>query len=340
MDKLKLAVAVFALVGTLAGCGRAPSGSETAEVRIPRGAGGAGFLPLLVMEKYQLIEKQAAAAGLPHLRVRWIDLGGPSVVNDALLSGSADIIAAGPPAFLTLWDRTLDSAKVKGIAAMSSLPMYLDTRAEHLKSLDDLKEGDKIAVTALKVSIPALIMQIYASQKYGLAEAARFDKYTVTMTHPDGLIALLAGSGGVDAHFTSPPFHQRERKDPRVRTILTSDEVMGGPATFTMISASSAFRERNPKVSAAVLAALEEANRMIAADNAMAAKLLIDSSGGAGFTLEEMTAILKDPAIRFTTTPENVTKYAEFMYRTGSIKHRPTSWKDLFFPEIQNSPGS
>ncbi|HEY7338679.1 MAG TPA: hypothetical protein VH639_27570 [Bryobacteraceae bacterium] len=340
MDKLKLAVAALALVSALAGCGRPRSGSETTEVRIPKGAGGAGFLPLLVMEKYQLIEKQAAAAGLPNLHVRWIDLGGPSVVNDALLSGSADIIAAGPPAFLTLWDRTFDSAKVKGIAAMSSLPMYLDTRTEHLKSLDDLKEGDKIAVTALKVSIPALIMQMYASQKYGLAEAARFDKYTVTMTHPDGLIALLAGSGGVDAHFTSPPFHQRERKDPRVRTILTSDDVMGGPATFTMISASSAFREHNPKVFAAVLAALEEANRMIAADKVMAAKLLIDSAGGAGFSVEEMTAVLNDPAIRFTTTPENVTKYAEFMYRAGSIKHQPASWKDLFFQDIHNAPGS
>ena len=126
---------------------------------------------------------------------------------------SVDFIAAGPPAFLILWDRTLDSAKVKGVAAMSSLPMYLNTRADRLKKLDDLTEQDKIAVTSVKVSIPSIIMQMYARNKYGIDQASRFDKYTVTMTHPDGVIALLSGSGAITAHFTSPPFHQRERKD-------------------------------------------------------------------------------------------------------------------------------
>ena len=87
--------------------------AEVSEIRFPIGAGGVGFLPLLVMEKYGLIEKYAKDAGINSLHVRWINIGGPSVMNDALLSGSADFIAAGPPAFLTLWDRTIASAKVK-----------------------------------------------------------------------------------------------------------------------------------------------------------------------------------------------------------------------------------
>ena len=131
---------------------------------------------------------------------------------------------------------------------MSSLPMYLNARADHLKKLDDITERDKIAVTAIKVSIPSIIMQMYARDKYGASETTRFDKYTVTMTHPDGVIALMSGSGAISAHFTSPPFHQRERKDPRIRTIMTSDEVMGGSTTFTMLSTTTAFREKNPKV--------------------------------------------------------------------------------------------
>jgi hypothetical protein len=36
----------------------------------------------------------------------------------------------------------------------------------------------------VKVSIPSIIMQMYASGKYGADQFARFDKYTVTMTHP------------------------------------------------------------------------------------------------------------------------------------------------------------
>jgi NitT/TauT family transport system substrate-binding protein len=306
--------------------------AEVAEVRIPIGAGGVGFLPLLVIQKHQLIEKQAKALGLPNLHVRWINIGGPSVMNDALLSGSADFITAGPPAFLTLWDRTRTSAKVEGVAAMSSMPMYLNTRADHLKKLDDITDKDKIAVTAIKVSIPSLIMQIYAKQHYN--QPTRFDKFTVTMTHPDAVIALLSGSSAVDAHFTSPPFAQREKKDPRVRTILTSDDVMGGSTTFTMVSTTAKFREQNPKVYAAVLKAIDEANKLIVADKKSAAALLPE------FPAQEVIDVLNDPHTKFTTTPENVMKYAEFMHSIGSIKNRPASWKDLFFPEIHAAPGS
>jgi len=330
-----LAIAVCAVVAVSA-CGSRPAG----EIRIPRGAGGVGFLPLLVMEKHGLIEKHAREAGLANVSVRWIDLGGPSVVNDALLSGAADYTAAGPPAFITLWDRTHGSVDVEGVAAMTSLPMYLNTRKEHLRTLDDLRPDDKIAVTAIKVSIPALVMQMYAAQKYGGSEAARFDKYTVSMTHPDAVIALLSGAAGISAHFTSPPFHQRERKDAQTRTILTTDDVMGGSTTFTMLATTRKFKEENPQAYTAVLRALDEANRLIVSDRRSAASLLLASTPESGFSLDETVLMLEDPAIRFTTTPENVKKYADFMHDTGSIKNRPATWQDLFFSDIHAAPGS
>jgi NitT/TauT family transport system substrate-binding protein len=319
----------------LAGCSSRPAG----EIRIPRGAGGVGFLPLLVMEKHGLIEKHAREAGLENLTVRWIDLGGPSVVNDALLSGAADYSAAGPPAFITLWDRTRGSVGVAGVAAMTSMPMYLNTTKKHLRTLDDVQPDDKIAVTAIKVSIPALVMQMYAAGKYGAAESTRFDRYTVSMTHPDAVIALLSGSG-ISAHFTSPPFHQRERKDPQVRTILTSDDVMGGSTTFTMLATTTRFRDENPEAYTAVLRALGDANALIVSDRRAAASLLLASAPDSGFTLDETAAMLADPAFKFTTTPENVKKYADFMHDTGSIRTRPAAWTDMFFPEIHSVPGS
>jgi NitT/TauT family transport system substrate-binding protein len=229
---------------------------------------------------------------------------------------------------------------VKGVAAMSSLPMYLNARADHLKKLDDITDRDKIAVTAVKVSIPSIIMQMYAREKYGADQAYRFDKYTVTMTHPDGVIALLSGSGGISAHFTSPPFHQRERKDSHIHTIMTSDEVMGGSTTFTMLSTTTAFRDKNPKVYAAVLKALDDAIDVIIEDKQDAAETLLASTAEGGFSPDEIVSLLNDPSVRFTTTPENVMKYADFMHSVGSIKNRPASWKDLFFPEVQDAPGS
>ena len=334
-------LAVFLLVMTffLVSCGGG-GGSEATEIRIPRGAGGVGFLPLLMMEKNRLIEKHAAEAGIPNLRVRWIELGGPTAMNDALLSGAIDFIAAGPPAFLLLWDKTPETARVKSVAAMTSLPMYLNVRGDKLKKLEDFTAADKIAMTAIKASIPAIAMQMYAAENYGLPEATRFDKYTVSMTHPDGVVALLGGSGAIAAHFTSPPFHQRERKDPGIHTIMTTDDVMKGSTTFTMLSTMTTFRDRNPKAVAAVLAALEEATQLISNNRKAAADTLLSSTTESGFTAEELMEVIGDPAVKFTTTPENVMKYAEFMHRIGTLKNLPASWKDLFFPEIHGVPGS
>jgi NitT/TauT family transport system substrate-binding protein len=332
---LAFAAAALALV---AGCGGGGAGGA-AEIRIPLGAGGVGFLPLYVMRDRGLIEKHAEAAGLD-VTVRWIELGGPAVMNDALLSGSVDFIAAGPPAFITLWDRTRGSADVRGVAAMSSLPMYLNTTNPNLRSIDDLTETDKIAVTAVKVSIPSIVMQMYAAERYGTAEAFRFDRYTVTMTHADAVIALLSGGNQINAHFTSPPFHQREIRDPRVRTVLNTDDIMGGSTTFTMLSTTARYRERNPDAYAAVLAALEEANEFIRSNPRAAAEILFAAESAAGFSVDEIVEVLADPDIRFTTTPENIEKYARFMHEIGSIRNRPESWRDLFFAEIHGAPGS
>lgn len=335
---MKTLCAVTIALALLGAC--AAPDSSAPEVRLTRGAGGVGFLPLLVMEEFGLIESHAASAGVPDLNVRWIDLGGPAIVNDALLSGSADFVSAGPPAFLTLWDRTRDSVGVRGVAAMTSLPMYLNTHAGHLNSLDDFTEQDKMAITAIKVSIPAIVMQMYARDRYGPDQFDRFDRYTVSMTHPDGVIAMLSGAGGIDAHFTSPPFHQREIQDPNIRTIMTTNDVMGGSTTFTMLSTTARYRQDHPDIYAAVLAALEEANAMIGANPTMAAEVLLARTPDSAFSVDEIVGVLNDPDITFTTTPENVMKYADFMAGIGSIANRPASWEDLFFPEIHDLPGS
>ncbi|MBS0241217.1 MAG: ABC transporter substrate-binding protein [Proteobacteria bacterium] len=314
--------------------------AEVDELRIPRGAGGVGFLPLLEMQKHGLIQKHAKAQGLTNLTVKWVDVGGPAQVNDALLSGAAHVAPSGPPGFLLIWDRTRSSIKVTGLAAMTSMPMYLNTKAPEIKSIDDVGPKDKIAVTAVKASIPATIMQIYARKKFGADQTFRFDPMTVTMTHPDGLAALLSGAAEIKLHYTSPPFHQRERRDPAVHTIQTTTDVMGSSTTFTMIYMTAKFHDENPKTVAAFLAALEEANTIINFDKSAAADVFLESVGRKGWSHAEIEEVLKDPEIKFTTTPENYMKYAEFMHAIGSIKTKPASWKDVFFPEIHGKPGT
>jgi len=79
---------------------------------------------------------------------------------------------------------------------------------------------------------------------------------------------------------------------------------------------------------------------MIGNDKKGAADTLLSSTAESGFTPAELMEVIGDPAVKFTTTPENVMKYAEFMHRIGTLKNLPASWKDLFFPEIHGVPGS
>lgn len=312
--------------------------AEVSNLNIPLGAGGFGFLPLHMMKEHKLIEKHAEKAG-QKVTINWANIGGPSVMIDALLSGSADFISAGPPSFLILWDKTKGTADVKGVAAISSMPMLLNARAPHLKSIDDLKEGDKIAVTSVKSSIPSIIMQMYAVKKYGKDQAFRFDPYTVSMKHGDAAAALLSGGGNIAAHYASSPLAEREAKDPNIRTIQNSDDVMGGSTTFTMVSTTKRFHDQNPKVYAAFVAALKEAQEMIKTDKEGAAKVLIDSMGGSG-NVKDMVEILNDPSTKYTTKPENVMKYALFMNDIGSLKNRPKSLDELFFAGSDVSSGN
>jgi NitT/TauT family transport system substrate-binding protein len=319
----------------VAGAARA----EVDTVRIPKGAGGVGFLPLIVMEEKKLVEAEAQTSGLA-LKAEYIKLGGPAVVNDMLLSGAAHFAPAGPPAFITLWDKTRANMKVMGVACMTSIPMYLNSKAPHLKSLKDLTPNDKIALTAVKVSIPSIVMQMQALREFGKADYAHYDPYTVSLTHPDGVIALLSGKSEVTAHFTSPPFHQRERHDSAVHTITTTNAIMGAPSTFTMLYAPTRFHEENPKAYAAVLKALQVAIDFINADKQAAAQVFLQSEEGRGWKLDDLMEVLNDPDVRFTTAPESLMTYANFMADVGSIKQRPAKWQDMFFPEIHAVTGN
>jgi NitT/TauT family transport system substrate-binding protein len=57
-------------------------------------------------------------------------------------------------------------------------------------------------------------------------------------------------------------------------------------------------------------------------------------------TVDEVLELINDPDIEFTMTPQNMMKIVGFMAEVGHIKVKPQSWKDMFFPEVHNLPGS
>jgi NitT/TauT family transport system substrate-binding protein len=122
--------------------------------------------------------------------------------------------------------------------------------------------------------------------------------------------------------------------------VLHSYDAAGGRHTNGVLMASKKFYDANPKVCAAVVAALEEANAWIKANPRKAAEIYIAMAKEKRSTLDEMEKMVTDPDVDYTTTPINVMKFVEFMNLAGTVKKKPASWKDLFFPIAYEKPGA
>jgi NitT/TauT family transport system substrate-binding protein len=208
-----------------------------------------------------------------------------------------------------------------------------------VKTLRDFTEKDRIALPAVKVSIQAITLQMAAEKTFGEGQQNKLDALTVSMSHPDGQTALLSGASEITAHFSSPPFQYQQLAKPGIHTVLNSYDVLGGPATFNLVWTTAKFRAENPKLYDAFVKALDEAIAIINADKRAAAEAYLRLSKDKD-SVDDIAKLLNDPGIRYTTTPENVMKYVNFMLKTGSIKVKPDSWKDLFFPNAHNLQGS
>jgi NitT/TauT family transport system substrate-binding protein len=312
--------------------------AEVTELKVARQY-GISYLPLMLMEDQKLIEKAAAASGIPDLKVTWAQFAGGNVMNDALLSGSLDFAAGGVGPFVTLWAKTRGNYNIKAAAALNSMPLYLNSNNPDVKTIKDFTDKDKIALPAVKVSIQAVTLQMAAEQAFGPGQQNKLDRLTVSMSHPDAQIALLSGSSEITGHFTSPPFQFNELKKPGIHRVLSSFDVLGGPATFNVLWTSTKFHDENPKVYAAFVTALDEAEAMINKDHKAVAETYLRMTKDKS-SVDDIVKMLDDPTMVFTTTPNNTMKYVDFMYKIGSIKVKPDSWKDMFFPNAQGLSGS
>jgi len=333
----------IASIATIALAVAAPTRSargEASEVRLSRGY-GILYLPLYVMEQRGLIEKHAKAAGLGGVKVSWRTLDGGNVINDAMLAGALDVAAIGVPGFLTLWAKAKGNARLEivGLCGLSTTSLYLNTTNPAIKTLRDFTPKDKIALPGIKTSLSAVVLQMLVAHEFGDENYAKLDPLTVGLSHPDAFAALASGGkGGVNSHFGSPPYSILELDKPGVHRVVSSVDVLG-PMTLDVVYTLRKFQEANPKLSSAIIAALDEANEIIARDRKAAAQAYISASS-AKISEEEVLRMLADPQTRFSTTPDGVMKFSAFMKRVGSIAVSAKSWKDLFLPEIQGRPGS
>ena len=327
-------IASAAVIGLLQ-----PAAAQVPEIRLAKQF-SMGYLQLNVMEHRQLIEKHAKALGIPEVKVIWQTFNGPAAINDALLSGQIDIGSGGVPGLLVVWSKSKGTPQeIRGISALSSQPVLLNTRDPSIGTIKDFKPTDRIAVPAVKVSVQAILLQMEAAKVFGEMEFTKLDTQTVSMTPPDATVALLGGKSEITAVFSVPPFQQQQLEQPGIHTVLNSFDIMGGSSSFTVAWTTAKFRDSNPMLYKALIAALKEATDIINKDKAAAGQLWIEDSKSK-LTPEMVGKIVAGPQVRWTLTPEHTMKFADFMAEVGTLKNKATSWKDYFFPEIYDLNGS
>jgi NitT/TauT family transport system substrate-binding protein len=331
---LRFALAAPTLLGLLA-----QASAQVPEIRLAQQF-SIGYLQLNVMERDKLIEKHAKAMGISEVKVSWLKFNGPAAVNDALLSGNLDIASGGVPGLLVLWAKTKGTPQeVRGISALSSQPFLLNSRDPDVKTVKDLKPSDHIAVPAVKVSVQAIMLQMAAAKAFGQKEFAKLDAQTVSMSPPDATIALLGGKSEITASFSVPPFQNQQLEQTGIHTVVNSFDVMGGSHSFTVAWTSAKFRDANPVLYKALIAALNEATDIVNKDKKAASALWIEDAKSK-LPLDMVNKIVAGSQVQWTMTPENTMKFSDFMADVGTLKVKATSWKDYFFPEIYDRKGS
>jgi NitT/TauT family transport system substrate-binding protein len=191
----------------------------------------------------------------------------------------------------------------------------------------------------VKVSAQAIILQMAAEKELGQDQHAKLDPLTVSMSHPDAEVAMLSGKLGITAHFANAPYVYDELADPRVKTILKSNDVLGGAHTLNVVWTSTKFAQENPRVMLAFLGALEQSLKLIHFYPEKAADLWLGQEKS-NLTKEQAVKIILDREYEWTMTPKKVMVFADFMHKIGLLKEKPATWRDVFFEDIRLLQGN
>jgi NitT/TauT family transport system substrate-binding protein len=302
---------------------------------------GLPYLPLMVMDTLQLVEKHAGKLGIASLKPDYKSLGGTQSLIDALLSRQMDFGVTGVPSLATLWDKTIGTPnEVRALSAVQSMPFMLVTSRPSIKTIKDFTDQDKIAVPAIKVSSQAICLQMAAAKEWGDDQYAKLDACTTTRSHPDAAVSVISKATEVNSHYSVAPYYYYELATAGVHNVLKSYDTLGGPGTNGVMLMTRKFRDANPKVTQTVYAALSEAEEFVNKNPGEAAQIYIKTTNEKRSNQEEMIKFISDPDNIWTTVPQQTMTFAGFMHKVGTMKRLPASWKDLYMPECHELAGS
>jgi NitT/TauT family transport system substrate-binding protein len=335
---LSAAIGAAALAGA-AGWTPRPR-AETHAVRLLRSV-DLSALPLLIMEHERLIERTAEAMGLGQVAVGWRAPENADPLKD-LAAGQADLAVVDLVPFLiaaTAEPGGGTAAAIRALGAVMRRPYVLVTRNQAVHTIRDFEPRDRIAVPALNLSGPAVMLEMAAAMEWGIENHQRLAKLAVAMPDESATAALIAGKGEITAHFSRMPYVDRELAEPTISRVIDSFDIAGVHSS-TVLASTMRFRDANPELCKAVLSALRQACESIESSPGAAAEIFAGMAPHGDIPPEDLADMIGDPDLVCVAAPAGVMRIAEFMHRIGRLARRPAGWRELFLPESRDLGGS
>jgi NitT/TauT family transport system substrate-binding protein len=297
---------------------------------------GIGFLPMFIAQDLGIFDKHARASGLGgKIVVRRFSTAAP--MRQALAMGE---IAAGPygiPAFLIARDAIKQGGQdLRVVSGITTLPLVLVTARPDIRGLDNIKPADKIAVPMLTAP-QVMYLRMRANPIVGGPDRVR--QQLIEMPHQDALEAL-SDRKGIAAYFSSPPFTQIALRDPKVRAVTSSAEIMGGKTSFLVMAAPKSATDAHPKLAEVLAKSIEEASSIIRKNPRRAAMVWLKWEPSQTLDARAVEGILGDLKDDFGSAVFGVEGTAAYLRRDGRLKDNVRSWKDVVAPAIAAGEGS
>jgi NitT/TauT family transport system substrate-binding protein len=299
---------------------------------------GIGFLPLFLAHDLGLLDKHARASGLNgRLVLRRFQAAAP--MRQALAKGEIAAGAYGVPAFLLARDAARNTPQeLLAVSGITTLPLVLVTARPDIKALSDLKPFDRIAVPMLSAP-QATYLRMQTDQWFAFGGWDRLRQQLVAMPHQDSLEALTAGKE-IAAYFSSPPFTQIALRDPKVRAVLSSVDIMGGRTSFLVMASPKAVLAAHPKLSDVLAKAIDEASGIIRTDPRRAATIWLKWEPSHTLDARLVEGVLRDLKDDFGSGVFGIEATASWLRRDNRLKDAFWSWKDVVAPAIAAGEGS
>lgn len=311
--KAILGLALSGLLLLVPGCGTATEKKLIVSVAEQYGL---AYAPVQLMREKGFLEAALSARAAPGqpVEVRWVKLANTSAIREAMLADEIDVAFTGIPPFLLGVDHGMPWRILTGL---SFCPVDLHVNDSSIATLQDLVGKGRIALPQ-PGSIQHILLAMAAERELGRADA--FDRQLVSMKHPDGMQALLAGSD-VTAHFTAPPYSFLEEEADGIHLLLRGEEAFGGAFSFLVGIAEPAFYQDEVRL-ASLRDALAQAMTFLSEHPDEAASLLAEEFGlSEAKTRQYLT---RDDMV-FSPDVLGVETFVSFMHRTGYLKQ---AWRE------------